>query len=164
MWVPSFYTSTSLYLVHHPIDLGFPLAATLFTAGVLAIIINYQADFQKEIVRKTDGKCTIWGNQPKLIRTTYQTLEGETKKGILLASGWWGVSRHFHYIPELAAALFWSVAALFESPIPYMYVIFLFVLLMHRALRDDKRCQEKYKDYWGLYCKQVPYKVWPWVF
>ena len=158
------YTSSTLYLVHHPIELGFLLTVAICAAGVLAILINYQADYQKEIVRKTDGNCTIWGTQPKIIRTTYQTLEGETKNSILLVSGWWGISRHFHYIPELVAAFCWSFAALFESLIPYMYFIFLFILLTHRAIRDDKRCQEKYKGHWKLYCSQVPYKVWPWLF
>ena len=164
VWVPSMYTSHSLYLVHNFTDLKLPVAALIFTIGVAGVLINYHADYQKEIVRSTDGNCTIWGNKPSIIRTTYQTLEGEIKKGILLVSGWWGVSRHFHYIPELVAAFCWSIPALFTSLIPYMYFIFLLVLLTHRAIRDDKRCEEKYKDSWKEYCRKVPYKIVPWIF
>ena len=164
MWVPSFYTSPSLYLVHNRVELGLPLAAAIFVIGIAGIVINYHADYQKEIVRATDGKCTIWGRKPTIIRTTYQTTEGETKKSLLILSGWWGVSRHFHYIPELVAAFCWSVPGLLSSVIPYMYFIFLFVLLTHRAVRDDKRCEEKYKESWKEYCRHVPYKILPWVF
>ena len=53
-----------------------------------------------------------------MIRASYQTSEGEEKKSLLLASGWWGISRHFHYIPEIAAAFFWTVPALFTNPLP----------------------------------------------
>jgi len=34
-------------------------------------------------------------------------VQGDVKKSVLLVSGWWSVSRHFHYLPELAASFFW---------------------------------------------------------
>jgi 7-dehydrocholesterol reductase len=34
-------------------------------------------------------------------------LQGEVKDTILLMDGWWSVSRHFHYVPEILAAFFW---------------------------------------------------------
>lgn len=128
------------------------------------IYINYDADRQRECVRSTAGQCTIWGNKPRLIRTKYHTQSGEEKESLLLVSGWWGVARHFHYIPEIAAAFLWSVPALFDSFVPYFYVFMLVILLTHRSVRDDKRCQEKYKQYWKLYCDKVPYKIVPYIF
>lgn len=164
VWVPSVYTSHTLYLTAHPNDLGLPLAAFILLSGVAAIYINYNADNHKEHVRNTQGACTIWGKKPEVIHATYYTSKGEEKKSLLLVSGWWGVSRHFHYIPELTAAFCWTVPALFSSLLAYFYFIFLVILLTHRSVRDDKRCMEKYGSYWKQYCEKVPYKIIPFVF
>ena len=134
------------------------------TTVFLAVFINYDVDRQKKHVRNTRGNCEIWGTRPQLIHATYLTSEGEEKKSFLLASGWWGVSRHFHYIPELLAAFCWTIPALFHSALPYFYFVFLFLLLTHRAVRDDWRCLEKYGQYWKLYCSKVPYRIFPLLF
>ncbi len=44
-------------------------------------------------------------------------------------AGWWGLARHFHYLPEIIAALLWTVPALFTHVLPYFYVTFLTLLL-----------------------------------
>lgn len=164
VWVPCIYTSPTLYLVHHPNQLGTPLATTIFLAGLASILINYLADRQRQHVRAKNGACRVWGGKPELIHATYQTQEGETKQTILLASGWWGLSRHFHYIPELMGAFFWSMPALFSHFFPYFYLVFLTVLLVDRAFRHDKRCADKYGQYWEKYCEKVPYKIIPYLF
>ena len=69
--------------------------------------------------------------------------------------------RHFHYIPEIAAAFFWCLPALFTHPLPYFYPVYLTMLLLDRAWRDDKRCADKYGAYWTEYCTKVPYKIIP---
>lgn len=164
MWVPSVYTSHTLYLTTHPNYLGLPLAAAILLSGVAAIYINYNADHQKEFVRDTKGACTIWGRKAEVIEAKYQTSGGEERTSLLLVSGWWGLSRHFHYIPEIVAAFMWTVPALFTCPLPYFYVVFLVILLAHRSVRDDKRCLEKYGEAWRLYCQRVPYKIVPYIF
>lgn len=163
VWVPAIYTSPSMYLVLHPIDLPIALAALIFIAGTLSILINYFADRQRQLVRATNGNCTIWGKPPVTTLAEYTTEQGEKKQNLILASGWWGISRHFHYIPELAAAFCWTVPALFTSAVPYFYFVFLTFLLFDRAFRDDKRCAKKYGKYWTMYCNQVPYKIVPFV-
>lgn len=164
VWVPSVYTSHALYLTTHPNHLRLPLAIAIFSLGVVSIFLNYDADRQRELTRNTNGDCKIWGKTPVMIRATYHTSEGKERKSLLLVSGWWGVSRHFHYIPELLAAFFWTLPALFTSPVPYFYFGFLVILLTHRAWRDDKRCAEKYGKYWSQYCQKVPYKIIPFLF
>ncbi|MFJ1266980.1 7-dehydrocholesterol reductase [Legionella lytica] len=161
VWVPCIYTSPSMYLVLHPIQLSPWLAATFFILGAAGIIINYLADKQRLVTRATDGNCKVWGKKPVTLVAHYQTTEGAKKETILLASGWWGVARHFHYIPELAGTFFWTVPALFENFSPYFYICFLTVLLVDRAFRDDQRCSEKYGHYWSKYCELVPYKIVP---
>ncbi len=161
VWVPCIYTSPSMYLVLHPIELNTVWATLIFSLGVLSIMINYLADKQRIVARATDGNCKIWGKKPTTLVAHYKTEDGTAKKTLLLASGWWGVARHFHYIPELAAAFLWSVPALFSNFAPYFYVCFLTVLLFDRAFRDDKRCSKKYGEYWTRYCELVPYKIVP---
>ncbi|WRX27015.1 Sterol biosynthesis ERG24/DHCR-like - like 3 [Theobroma cacao] len=80
------------------------------------------------------------------IEATYTTTSGETKTSLLLTSGWWGLSRHFHYVPEILAAFFWTVPALFNHFLPYFYVVFLTILLFDRAKRDDDRCRSKHNS------------------
>lgn len=163
VWLPGIYTSPTLYLVNHPYDLGPVWSAIIFGLGTASILVNYVVDLQRQRVRQMQGNCLVWGKKPVLIHATYRTLEGETKNNLLLASGWWGISRHFHYLPEITAAFFWSVPALFSDFLPYFYVVFLTILLAHRAYRDDERCLEKYGDDWKKYCEKVPYKMIPFV-
>ena len=129
----SVYVSHSLYLVNHSVNLPFSVAAAIFVAGYLAICINYDADRQRAVARATGGDCLIWGRKPDMIRATYTTETGERKSSLLLASGWWAVSRHFHYVPELTAALLWSAPSGFGAFLPYFYFVFLFPLLMDRG-------------------------------
>jgi len=115
-------------------------------------------------VRAKNGACLVWRRVPNLIEASYITHRGETKQSLLLASGWWGLSRHFHYVPEILGSFFWALPALFTNFMPYFYVTFLTVLLLDRAFRHDQRCAEKYGNAWDLYCQKVPYKIIPYVF
>ena len=99
-----------------------------------------------------------------MIRARYRTSEGGSATALLLASGWWGFGRHFRFVPELAATLAWSVAAGFEHFMPYFYVVFLAILLVHRAHRIDHRCARKYGQQWDAYCRAVPYRMIPGVY
>lgn len=164
VWLPGVYPSATLYLVNHPHHLGFPVFAVIFILGTLSILLTYFADRQRQQVRMMNGECRVWKKEPQLIIANYTTQTGEQKQSLLLASGFWGISRHFHYVPEFLGAFFWSLPALFDSFLPYFYVIFLFLLMIERALRDDKRCAGKYGEDWDTYCKKVPYKIVPFVF
>ncbi len=164
VWLPCIYTSPTLYLVHHPNHLGLTIASLIFIAGSSSILINYMADLQRQQVRAKNGAAMVWGSKPQLISANYETLTGEKKQTILLASGWWGLSRHFHYVPEILGAFFWTLPALFNNFLPYFYVIFLTGLLIDRAFRHDRRCQQKYGKSWDEYCEKVPYKIIPYIF
>lgn len=99
-----------------------------------------------------------------MIHARYTLKTGEERESLLLVSGWWGVARHFHYIPELALAFFWCLPGLFENLMCYTYFLWLCILLTHRTFRDDVKCGKKYGKYWEEYCKRVPYKMIPYVF
>lgn len=162
VWVPAVYTSAAFYLTESAPELSWMSATIIFVLGLLCIAINYDADQQRYIFRQTGGKCLIWGNEPTHMTAKYTTSTGEIKENLLLMDGWWKVSRHFHYLPEIMASFFWSVSALDSGLVgPYFYVIYLVVLLTDRAIRDENRCKAKYGKDWDKYCEVVPYKIVP---
>lgn len=161
VWVFAVYTSPVMFMVKHPVGLDGTVALAIFIAGFVSIWTNYWADVQRQVVRATKGDTTVWGKPPVLIEAAYTTENGIRKSNLLLASGFWGVSRHFHYVPEILAAFFWSCATGFTHFIPFFYVLFLTVLLTHRAFRDDTKCRNKYGEDWEKYCEIVPYKIIP---
>jgi 7-dehydrocholesterol reductase len=140
------------------------VAAAIFVLGVGAIYVNYAADADRQRVRETCGDTTVWGRVPEIIRARYTTADGSQHESLLLASGWWGIARHFHYVPEIMLALAWSLPAGFTHFVPYVYVTFLTILLTDRATRDDKRCRRKYGAYWDEYCHRVRWKIIPHVY
>ena len=161
VWVPAIYTSPIMYLVNHPVHLGAVTATAIAVLGVTSVMINFFADRQRQKVRAANGNCLVWGKTPVLIHAEYKTTEGERKQTVLLASGWWGIARHFHYLPEILGAFFWTVPALFVNALPYFYVVFLTILLVHRSLRDEEKCRSKYGKYWQEYCEAVPSRIIP---
>mmetsp|Transcript_25436 Transcript_25436/g.82271 ORF Transcript_25436/g.82271 Transcript_25436/m.82271 type:complete len:339 (+) Transcript_25436:455-1471(+) len=160
VWLPCIYTSQTYYMVKHPVNLGLLPSAGILLLGILSIWANYDADRQRQDFRASDGKIRIWGTVAKCIWAKYKTAEGTERVSCLLASGWWGLARHFHYVPEVAASIAWSVPV-FPDFMPYMYSVYLAILLLDRAWRDDDRCHSKYGRYWEQYCELVPYKVIP---
>jgi len=162
VWVPCVYTSPAFFMVNHPNKaLTWEQASIILAAGVLCIIINYAADRQRQTFRATGGKAKVWGKPPQYVTAHYTTEKGDKKESLLLASGWWGVARHFHYVPEIMGAFLWSFPAGWGYFLPYFYVAFLTPLLFDRAFRDDARCRHKYGKDWDKYCQFVPYKIIP---
>lgn len=155
---------TSFYMVENTPDDKPVVAAVTFIAGVTMIGLNYWTDYQKQLVRSTQGKCTVWGSPPRLIRAIYYDARGSPKNSLLLASGFWSLSRHANYMFELLVGLCWALPSGASSLVPYLYVLFLVVLLLHRSYRDEKKCSEKYGRYWKEYCRLVKYRIVPCVF
>eukprot|EP01026_Neomeris_dumetosa_P024902 TRINITY_DN2057_c0_g1_i1.p1 TRINITY_DN2057_c0_g1~~TRINITY_DN2057_c0_g1_i1.p1 ORF type:complete len:470 (+),score=34.52 TRINITY_DN2057_c0_g1_i1:34-1410(+) len=163
-WVPGVYPSPVMFLVTHPINLGIPLATSIAFLGLLSVYINYAADVQRQEFRESNGQKLVWGKPPVIVTAKYTTGRGEEKTSLLLASGWWGIARHFHYVPEITASFFWTVPGLFGRVLPYFYVLYLTLLLADRSFRDEARCSSKYGKYWNEYCKLVPWRVVPFIF
>jgi len=164
VWVPSFYTLTGLYLVKHPNNLSTEYALFCFIAGITCLYLNYATDEQRLRFRETSGETQIWGKKPEYIRAKYTTTDGVERESLLLTSGFWGLSRHFNYVPEIGVSFFWALPALFDNLTPYLYVLFLIGLLTHRAGRDEERCLQKYGKYFEEYKKKVPSSLIPYIF
>ena len=109
----------------------------------------------------TDHSTTDGTTAPRHRDTTK---DGEERESLLLLSGWWGVARHFHYVPELGLAAALTVPAGVTHLLPWLYWIFLFILLVDRAGRDEKRCAAKYGEAWATYREHVPWRILPGVY
>jgi 7-dehydrocholesterol reductase len=156
--VPGFYTYTSIYLANRPIDLTLFQCIFYLILGLLSIYINYEADYQKILVRNNPF-AVIWGSPAKILK-----FEIDGRTSILCLSGWWGVSRHFHYIPEVLICLAWVLPCGKSSIYPYFYFMYLSILLFHRIQRDEWKCSQKYGEYYEEYKRQVPYKLIPFIY
>ncbi|KAI5952298.1 ERG24 [Candida jiufengensis] len=89
----------------------------------------------------------------------------KTKTGSqLLCQGWWGLSQHINYFGDWILAWSWCLPTGFQTPLTYFYMIYFASLLVHRQIRDDMKCSEKYGDDWKKYKELVPYKIVPYVY
>lgn len=163
-FVPVVYTITSVYMVENAPILTRGQFIVIIILGLVLVGLNYWSDYQRQLCRATNGNCTIWGKPAKVIHAVYLDHKGDKRKSVLLASGFWGFSRHFNYVFEILAAFLWEVPSLFVSFIPYIYLFFLIILLVHRSFRDEQKCREKYGKYWDEYCKVSKFRILPYVF
>jgi protein-S-isoprenylcysteine O-methyltransferase Ste14 len=154
VWVPFTYTLPALYLVNR--SHGLPIwavlgVAVLFFAGYA---ISRGANDQKHAFRQDPAApLKWWGGPPRYV---------PTRRGPpLLASGLWGVGRHLNYLGDLMMGLAWCLPCGFGRPIPYFYVVYLAVLLVHRERRDHARCAANYGEDWEAYCAKVRWRIVP---
>ncbi|XP_013362503.1 PREDICTED: lamin-B receptor [Chinchilla lanigera] len=151
VWVPFTYSLQAFYLVHHPHELSWPLAALIIALKLCGYIIFRCANSQKNAFRKNPS-------DPKLAHL--KTIHTSTGKN-LLVSGWWGFVRHPNYLGDLIMALAWSLPCGFKHTLPYFYVVYFAALLVHREARDEQQCRRKYGLAWERYCQRVPYRLLP---
>jgi 7-dehydrocholesterol reductase len=167
VWVPSIYTMHTRFLVQNPSDLSPRTALILFVISMLGVYFNFLADRQRQLFREVGpDKMMILGKRPVYVEATYVChVNGKQvqKQSNLLASGWWGPARHFHYVFELTAAWCWCLLAhpAKNGIIVLIYAIFLTILLFHRAKRDEVKCHLKYGEDFKKFCAIVPYLIFP---
>lgn len=171
VWVPSVYTLHSRFCVQYPSNLSLPAASAIFVLSMLGVVLNYAADRERDVFRATNGQALVWGKKPEFIKAEYAVIDRKTgvetkKTSLLLASGFWGMARHFQYFFELTAAWSWCLLAnpLQNGLIPLFYAAFLTYLLIDRANRDSKKCHLKYGKHYEEYCRLVPHKIIPGVY
>ncbi|EDM12225.1 7-dehydrocholesterol reductase, isoform CRA_b [Rattus norvegicus] len=164
VWLPYLYTLQGLYLVYHPVQLSTPNALGVLLLGLVGYYIFRMTNHQKDLFRRTDGHCLIWGKKPKAIECSYTSADGLKHRSKLLVSGFWGVARHFNYTGDLMGSLAYCLACGGGHLLPYFYIIYMTILLTHRCLRDEHRCANKYGRDWERYVAAVPYRLLPGIF
>ncbi|XP_015279913.1 PREDICTED: 7-dehydrocholesterol reductase [Gekko japonicus] len=164
VWLPYTYTLQGLYLVYHPVQLSTGNAVGILLLGLVSYYIFRMTNHQKDLFRRTDGNCKIWGTKPKYVECSYMSADGTKYYSKLLISGFWGVARHFNYTGDLLGSLAYCLSCGFEHILPYFYIIHMTILLVHRCIRDEHRCSSKYGKDWKQYCDVVSYRLFPGVF
>jgi delta14-sterol reductase len=66
-----------------------------------------------------------------------------------------------NYLGDLMMGLAWCLPALFGSPLPYFYIFYFTILLVHRERRDNDMCAVRYRADWEEYRQRVPYRIVP---
>ena len=107
VWVPCFYAFSTLYLVENN-GVSNINSINLFLFGLFGIILNYWADYQKKNFRENINTSRILGRKPAYIKVFFY-IDEKLYFNYLLTSGFWGITRHFNYIPELIAAYSWCL-------------------------------------------------------
>lgn len=155
VWVPFTYTLQAQYLLNHPHDLPVWAIVGIFALNIAGYYLFRSVNIQKHRFR-SNPEGLIWGKKPEFIRT---------KRGTqLLTSGWWGVARHLNYTGDLMMALAWCLVCGFDNLLPYFYIIYFTILLVHREWRDNAMCRERYGEDWDAYCKRVRWRMIPGIY
>uniref|UniRef100_A0A8C5EMP1 Delta(14)-sterol reductase LBR n=1 Tax=Gouania willdenowi TaxID=441366 RepID=A0A8C5EMP1_GOUWI len=154
VWVPFTYTLQAFYLVNHPNPLSPPAAAAIVLLKLIGFYIFRKSNSEKNTFRKNPSDSKL---------SCMRTIPTATGKS-LLTSGWWGVVRHPNYLGDLIMALSWSLPCGFSHILPWYYMIYFIILLVHRESRDMSECKRKYGSAWDEYCQTVPYRIIPWVY
>lgn len=161
VWLPYMYTLQGLYLVFNPVELPIFYALFVLALGLFGFYVFATANNQKDRFKQQGEAALIWGKAPEYLSCRYKTKDALQRESRLLLSGWWGVSRHMNYTGDLILSLAYSLACGFNSLFPYFYFFFLSILLIHRCLRDEARCQTKYGPSWKEYVGKVKWRLIP---
>lgn len=154
VWVPFTYSLQAYYLVNHPNPLSLPTLTAIVLLKLAGFYIFRKSNSEKNAFRRNPA-------DPKL--SHLRTIPTATGKS-LLVSGWWGVVRHPNYLGDLLMALAWSLPCGFSHLLPWYYMIYFIILLVHRDSRDMSDCRRKYGSAWEEYCRTVPHRIVPRVY
>uniref|UniRef100_A0A3B1KEW6 Delta(14)-sterol reductase TM7SF2 n=2 Tax=Astyanax mexicanus TaxID=7994 RepID=A0A3B1KEW6_ASTMX len=153
-WVPFTYGLQAMFLVVHPRSLSPPTVIGIILLNGLGYYIFRKSNSQKNQFRRDPNHRSV---------AHLETIATATGKR-LLVSGWWGFVRHPNYLGDILMALAWSLPCGFSHILPYFYVIYFSILLVHREARDERQCRAKYGIAWDNYCRRVPYRIIPYIY
>jgi len=154
-WVPFTYSIQARYLASFPFfQWDYLVVIAIVALKVTGYCIFRGANSQKDKFRTNP-------NDPSVKYVKYINTKRGTK---LMVNGWWGLARHINYTGDWTMAWSWCLPCGFTHIIPFFYVIYFAILLIHRDLRDEHNCKKKYGSDWDRYCKIVPYKFIPYVY
>jgi delta14-sterol reductase len=149
--VPFFYSLPGWYAIDRVDPLSWGETAGLVGLFAFGLALCRGANEQKHRF-KLDPAARIWGRP------------AEALGGRLLVSGFWGIGRHLNYTGEICVYLAFALTAGFRSAVPYLLPLWISALLAHRAVRDERRCREKYGPLWDEYVKRARFRIVPYLY
>jgi len=153
---PYFYAVALWFTANLP-DPGHPVWLTALFGALFLFgwVFTRGANMQKYYFKTQPDKKFLWMKP--------QVLSNGSK--ILLASGFWGASRHINYLGEIIQAVAIALAAgYFGVWQVWLYPAYYIGLMASRQADDDKICKEKYGDLWDQYTQKVKYKIIPFIY
>jgi hypothetical protein len=156
-WVPFTFATQARYLAAHPVHLSAWGVAGILAVQLTGYYIFRGANSQKDAFRKNPS-------HPSVAHLRSMPTHRGTR---LLVSGWWGAARHINYTGDWIMGLAWCLPcglAGLAAVVPYFYCIYFATLLVHRERRDEHACRVKYGADWDVYCRQVPWRMIPYVY
>jgi delta14-sterol reductase len=153
---PYFY-SVSLWFTAHLPNPGHPAWLTIFLGALFLCGWTFTrgANMQKYFFKTAPDKKFLW-IEPEVLS------DGKLS---LLASGYWGASRHINYLGEIIQAI--AVALVVGYPgmwMVWLYPAYYIGLMISRQADDDRLCKAKYGDLWDKYTEKVKYKIIPFIY
>jgi len=153
--VPVLYSMPEFYILENPVQLNIFVAILIIGIFFFGYRIFSEANQQKLDFR-SNPKSLIWGKPARMVAT-------KDNRGLLI-SGWWGIVRKANYTGDLVQCIAYGLPAMAFSIVPFINLIFLFGLLIHRERRDEKSCLAKHENAWTEYCDLVPYRFIPFIY
>lgn len=183
VWVPHVYSIQSRYLAVFPLQLGWSGMALVVGVTAAGYSIFRGANNQKNRFR-TDP------NDPRVKHIKFIETASGSK---LMISGWWGLARHINYLGDWVMSWAYCLPtgiagyAIIETINPasghlqkqavqtpevrgwgmiftYFYMLYFAVLLIHREMRDEEKCERKYGADWTRYTSLVRSRIIPGIY
>ncbi len=152
-WYPYFYV-VGLWAVTDRPNPQAPVWLTVVAAVVFLFgwTLARGSNMQKYSFKR-DPERSFLGLAPRALS------DGERS---LLASGFWGLSRHVNYLGEIAMATGLALALGWPGVVwPWLYPLYYVALLVPRERDDDRRCEAKYGELWERYRSEVRWRIVP---
>lgn len=156
-WVTFVFPTAARFLADFPQDLSMWYVGVILATKLVGYYIFRSANNQKDTFRRDPSHPSV-----KHLKTL------KTERGTqLIASSWWGASRHINYLGDWVMGVSWCMPCGLQgllAVIPYFYCVYFATLLIHRQQRDEAGCRRKYGKDWDKYCALVPYRIVPYVY
>ena len=153
-WVPFVFSIQTRFLAIYPVELSTPFILATLILWLCGYYIFRTSNSIKNGFRQNP-------NAPEYRSIITIPTERGTK---LIVSGLWGICRHPNYLGDLMMGLAWCLSCGFSHLLPYFYILYFSIFIVHRELRDASMCQKKYGKDWDTYCKAVPYRIFPYLY
>jgi delta14-sterol reductase len=185
-WLPFLYSTQARYLATHPVHLGVVGLAILAGPLLVGFSIFRLSNSQKNSFRTNP-------NDPKLSHLKYIETKAGTRLLVsgwwgvsrhINYLGDWTQSWPYCMVTGVAGYTILSAGTGAEGAIKmadgrelvtgaargwgmiftYFYIVYFGVLLVHRQMRDDEKCERKYGEDWKRYCSIVRSKIVPGIY
>ena len=153
---PYFYSVSLWFTAHLPNPVHPAWMTALFGALFLfGWVFTRGANMQKYFFKTAPDRKFLW-IEPEVLSDGKLTL---------LASGFWGASRHINYFGEIVQAIAVALApGYFGIWMVWLYPAYYIGLMFSRQADDDKVCRAKYGELWDQYTEKVKYKIIPFIY